>query len=60
MKKVECGRNKVEIFILLYDHIIKNKSVRSEVEQLVAPLAPQRQTVISGLKTSDPLGALLP
>jgi len=58
MKKCESGRNKVEIFLLLYDHIIRNKSVRHEAEQLVAP--PQRQSVISGLKTSDPLGALLP
>lgn len=59
MKKCESGRNKVEIFFLLYDH--RNKSVRNEAEELVAPLAPpQRQSVISGLKTSDPLGAVLP
>jgi len=35
MKKCESGRNKVEIFLLLYDHIIRNKSVRHEAEQLV-------------------------
>lgn len=40
MKKCESGRNKVEIFFLLYDHIIRNKSVRNEAEELVAPLAP--------------------
>lgn len=60
MYEYVCGRTKVEFLFLLYDHIIKNKSVRNEVEQLVAPLAPPITVCHLRPETSDPPGALLP